>query len=156
MDELKEKNQAEILWENIQLSYTAILRAQKIMFVADKNGMIKEIKKIKKKTGARDTGEMEMEWEFQFAWNRQAAFLTAQARAMSELRSLIRQYEEIANEKQKVDVKKIKAETERLKDSTGGNSKADDWVAAMMGEISENESEEDFQCVYTLGSGQPM
>lgn len=62
----------------------------------------------------------------------------------------------IANEKQKVRVKKIKAETERLKDGTGGNSEADDWVAAMMGEISENESEEDFQCVYTLGSGQPM
>lgn len=98
--------------------------------------MIKEIKKIKKKAGGKE--EMEVEWEFQFSWDRQAAFLTAQARAMSELRSLIRQYEEIANEEQKARVEKIKAETERLKDSSGGSGEADDWVESMAEGFSED------------------
>lgn len=34
IDEISEKSHADILWENIQLSYAAILRAQKIMFVS--------------------------------------------------------------------------------------------------------------------------
>lgn len=36
-----------------------------------------------------------IEYEFQFAWDRQASFLNAQSRAMSELRSLIKQYDEM-------------------------------------------------------------
>ena len=145
LDELGEKSYADILWENIQLSYASILRAQKIMFVSGKDEMIKELKKIKKKTGVIDTGEIEAEWEFQFAWDRQATFLTAQARAMSELRALIRQYEEVATEEQKARVEKIKVETQRLKDTSEGNRESDDWIAAMRGEIPENENEEDLK-----------
>lgn len=110
IEELEEKKAIDILWENIQLSYAAILRAQRIMYVKSQDEMIKEIKKIKKKKD-----ETEVEWEFQFAWDRQATFLNAQAKAMSELRSLIRQYEEIATDEQKAKVAKIKAETERMK-----------------------------------------
>lgn len=36
-----------MLWENIMIQYTAIIRAQRIMFVQDKEEMIKEIKKRK-------------------------------------------------------------------------------------------------------------
>lgn len=136
IDEIDGKSHADILWENIQISYAAILRAQKIMYVSDKDEMIKEIKRLKKKKGEGDREETEVEWEFQFAWDRQASFLTAQARAMSELRALIRQYEDIATGEQKARVEKIKAETERLKDSSGGSSEADDWVESMI--FSEN------------------
>ena len=141
IDEIDGKSHADILWENIQISYAAILRAQKIMYVSDKNEMIKEIKRLKKKKGDRE--DTEVEWEFQFAWDRQASFLTAQARAMSELRALIRQYEEVANEEQKARVEKIKAETERLKDSSGGSSEADDWVESVVGALSVNEDGDD-------------
>lgn len=137
IDGLEEKDYADILWENIQLSYAAILRAQKIMFVSGKDEMIKEIKRVKKKKGRQD--ETEVEWEFQFAWDRQAAFLTAQARAMSELRALIRQYEDVTTGEQKARVEKIKAETERIKDGSNGNSMPDDWVAGVLGEIPEQE-----------------
>lgn len=142
IDELKEKGQAEILWENIQLSYAAILRAQKIMFVPSKEEMIKEIKRVKKKKGRQD--ETEVEWEFQFAWDRQAAFLAAQARAMSELRALLRQYENIMVGEQKARVEKIRAETERIKDAAEGNGYADDWIEEALREKLEHEDERQF------------
>ncbi|MDI2789537.1 hypothetical protein QJK45_17580, partial [Clostridioides difficile] len=67
-----------------------------------------------------------IEYEFQFAWDRQASFLNAQSRAMSELRSLIKQYDEmihkdwnLATEEQKNRVEKLKCEVDNLsKDDT--------------------------------------
>ncbi len=125
IDQIGEKSYTDILWENIQISYAAILRSQKIMFVENKKEMIKELKKVKK--GKDGT---EAEWEFQFSWDRQATFLTAQARAMSELRSLIKQYEELVTGEQKAKVAKIKAETERINNSEedGREGLVNDWI----------------------------
>ena len=55
----------------------------------------KTIEKVEKKVG-KVIGER---WEVQQAWDKQATFLKAQARAQSELRSLIRQYNELLNQK---------------------------------------------------------
>jgi uncharacterized protein YjcR len=116
IEEIQEKNPLEILLEQITIQYAAIIRAQKIMYVKDKNEMIKEIKKHKD----TEFGE-EIEYEFQFAWDRQATFLNAQSRAMSELRSLIKQATvminenpELASEEQKLKIDKLKAEIGRL------------------------------------------
>ncbi|HBH3618918.1 TPA: hypothetical protein KSK21_003304, partial [Clostridioides difficile] len=112
--------------------YAAIIRAQKIMYVKDKEEMIKELKKHE----STENGE-KIEYEFQFAWDRQASFLNAQSRAMSELRSLIKQYDEmihkdwnLATEEQKNRVEKLKCEVDNLKKSdTGDDSKI--WVEAI-------------------------
>lgn len=116
IEEIQEKNPLEILLEQITIQYAAIIRAQKIMHVKDKNEMIKEIKKHKD----TEFGE-EIEYEFQFAWDRQATFLNAQSRAMSELRNLIKQATvminenpELASEEQKLKIDKLKAEIGRL------------------------------------------
>ena len=116
IEEIKEKNPLDILLEQITIQYAAIIRAQKIMYVKDKNEMIKEIKKHKD----TEFGE-EIEYEFQFAWDRQATFLNAQSRAMGELRSLIKQANaminenpELASEEQKLRVDKLRAEIGRL------------------------------------------
>ncbi len=130
----------DILLENIQLSYAAILRSQKIMFVKDKEELIKEIKKVKKKESEQNT-ETEVEWEFQFSWDRQATFLSAQARAMSELRALIKQYEDNATEEQMARIAKIKAETEQIKNAVEGkqNEEVDDWISSVTGEHPEED-----------------
>lgn len=128
INEIKNKDKFDILWEQITIQYAAIIRAQKIMYVKDKEEMIKEVKKSKIKTSDRKTEktstnsrEEEYEWEFQFAWDRQASFLNAQSRAMSELRSLIKQYDEmihkdwnLATEEQKNRVEKLKCEVREL------------------------------------------
>lgn len=90
---LEEKSPADLIWDQIMIQYAAIIRAQSIMHVESKDEMIKELKKHK----MYEDGE-EIEYEFQFAWERQAQFLNAQSRAMSELRSLIKQFNDLANE----------------------------------------------------------
>lgn len=129
IEEIEKKEPLDIIWENIQISYAAIVRAQKIMYVKDKDEIIKEIKKISK-----GDDKNEVEWEFQFSWDRQATFLTAQSRAMGELRSLIKQYDEMlhsnwedATEEQKVRIDKLKAETEHIRQNNG-DSKGNEFV----------------------------
>ncbi|HBF0236591.1 TPA: helix-turn-helix domain-containing protein [Clostridioides difficile] len=116
INEIKNKDKFDILWEQITIQYAAIIRAQKIMYVKGKEEMIKELKKHE----STENGE-KIEYEFQFAWDRQASFLNAQSRAMSELRSLIKQYDEmihkdwnLATEEQKTRVEKLKCEVREL------------------------------------------
>ncbi|EIS9411921.1 TPA: hypothetical protein KRL22_001411 [Clostridioides difficile] len=116
IQEISIKDKFDILWEQITIQYAAIIRAQKIMYVKDKEEMIKELKKHE----STENGE-KIEYEFQFAWDRQASFLNAQSRAMSELRSLIKQYDEmihkdwnLATEEQKNRVEKLKCEVREL------------------------------------------
>lgn len=80
----------DVLWDQIQIAYAAIIRAQKIMYVKDIDD--KTIEKIEEKDG-NVIGE---KWEVQQAWDKQANFLKAQSRAQGELRSMIKQYKELA------------------------------------------------------------
>ncbi|MGN7326584.1 phage terminase small subunit [Bacillus pumilus] len=122
MQDIQEFSPVNLLWEQIQIQFTAIVRAQKIMFVENKDEMIKELKK-KKSVVSDATDIEEEEYEFQFAWDRHATFLNAQSRAMAELRSLIKQFEGLVHEKDerrlklkqiRLNIDKTKAEVERL------------------------------------------
>ncbi|NDK02629.1 phage terminase small subunit [Bacillus subtilis] len=122
MEEIQERSPADMIWDQIQIQYAAILRAQRIMFVSDKEEMIKELKK--KRSLISEVSEIEEEeYEFQFAWDRHATFLNAQSRAMGELRSLIKQFDQLAHEQDerrlkleqmRLNIDKTKAEVERL------------------------------------------
>ncbi len=83
----------DILWHEIQIAYAAIIRAQQIMYVKDKSD--KTIAKVEEKDG-NVIGE---KWEVQQAWDKHANFLKAQARAMSDLRGSIRQYDELLHKR---------------------------------------------------------
>lgn len=111
MKEISEKNKLDILWEQITIQYAAIIRAQRIMYVKNKDEIIKELKKEE----SSEYGQ-KLEYEFQFAWDRQATFLNAQSRAMGELRSLIKQYDtmlntnwDLATEEQKFRIELLKS-----------------------------------------------
>ena len=104
---IEEADPLELLWHQIQLAYAAIIRAQKISYV--KNQEDKTIEKIEEKNG-NVFGE---KWEVQQAWDKQNEFLKAQARAQGELRSLIKQYDEMlhknwdmATEEQRIRIKR--------------------------------------------------
>ncbi|WP_455577329.1 phage terminase small subunit [Anaerosinus sp.] len=105
----------DILWSNIKIKYASILRAQQIMFVQDKDDLTKELKRQK-----NGDSSWEEEYELQFAWDKQAAFLNAQSNAMKTLTTMIKQYDELckselATEEQKLRIDKLKAEVENLK-----------------------------------------
>jgi uncharacterized protein YjcR len=110
MGMLEEKSPADLIYDQIMIQYAGIIRAQKIMYVTDKDEMIKELKKTKE-SYSENGSSIEEEYEFQFAWDRQATFLNAQSRAMSELRSLIKQFNELAHED---DERRLKLEQMRL------------------------------------------
>ena len=112
----------DILWSNIQLQLAAIIRAQKIMYVADQKD--KTIEKVEEKEG-NVIGER---WEVQQAWDKQANFMTAQSRAMKTLESMIKRYDEmlhqnweLASEEQKARLGLIQAQKKKL-ESDGGES----------------------------------
>ncbi len=114
----------DILWMNIEMKFAAILRSQEIMFVKDQDDLTKEIKKTKSEkeiklvgTGEYETFETynEEEYEIQFAWDKQATFLSAQSKAMAQLTNMIKRYDEmlhnnweLASEEQKLRVEKLK------------------------------------------------
>lgn len=108
IQEIKQKDPIDILWDNIQIQYAAIIRSQSIMYVKDKEEMIKVLKK-------ESYGQAQMEeYEFQFAWDRQATYLQAQSRAMKTLESMIKQYDELtskglATEEQKARIAVLKS-----------------------------------------------
>lgn len=102
-------NPLDILWDNIQIAYAAIVRAQQIMYVKDRNDATTT--KV-----MESAGKTIMEkWEVQQAWDKQANFLKAQARAQSELRSMIKQYDELLHKNWDLATKEQKARIEALK-----------------------------------------
>ena len=82
IQDIDKQDPLDILWGNIQIAYAAIVRAQQIMYVRDQRDLTEE------HTGSFDNGDT---YNYQQAWDKQATFLKAQARAQSELRSLIKQ-----------------------------------------------------------------
>lgn len=112
---IEQADPLDLLWHQIQIAYAAIIRAQRIAYVRDQQD--KTVERIETKAG-NVIGE---KWEVQQAWDKQNEFMKAQARAQSELRSLIKQYDEMlhkdwgmATEEQRSRIAQIKAQTERL------------------------------------------
>ena len=112
------KDPLDVLWDQIQIAYAAIIRAQQIMYVRDRNDSTKT--EIGHKDGDTVTEER---WEVQQAWDKQGNFLKSQARAQGELRSLIKQYDEmlhrnweLATEEQRARIDVMKTQINSDKD----------------------------------------
>ena len=120
------KDPLDVLWDQIQIAYAAIIRAQQIMYVRDRED--KTTEKIEEKYGTV-IGERR---EVQQAWDKQANFLKSQARAQGELRSLIKQYDEmlhrnweLATEEQRSRIAQMKAQTQKI---TGEGMEVEDMA----------------------------
>ncbi|MNW46663.1 hypothetical protein D3C74_239710 [compost metagenome] len=109
MEQLQQRSPLDIVWDNIMIQYTAIIRAQQIMYVKDREDSTTT--QIEEKQGDNSWGQ---KWEVQQAWDKQATFLQAQSRAMATLQSLIRQYDdllktELATEEQKARIEVLRS-----------------------------------------------
>ena len=125
MQEIEERSPLDLLWDQIMIQYTAIIRAQKLMFVKDQRDKTVEIVK------SSDSGN---EYDIQQAWDKQEKFLSAQSRAMTTLNGLIAQYEKMLHsaddaeerkerlKKMRLESARIEAETERIKADKGTGS----------------------------------
>lgn len=118
---ISEADPLDLLWHQIQIAYAAIIRAQRIAYVKDQQD--KTIEKVEEKDG-NVIGER---WEVQQAWDKQNEFLKAQSRAQSELRSLIKQYDEMlhknwemASEEQRARIDALKAKSSPQQEENDG------------------------------------
>lgn len=103
---IEHSNPIDLLWDNIQLQYAAIIRSQNIMHVRNREDMTKEI----------SCDGLATSYDIQHAWDKQSNYLQAQSRAMKTLESMIKQYDELtrssmATEEQRARIDKLKAET---------------------------------------------
>jgi len=154
MEAMNELSPADLIWDQIQIQYAAIIRAQRIMHVESKDEMIKELKKAKyeyyprskEDGGGVEKAVTEEEYEFQFAWERQAQLLTAQSRAIGELRSSIRQFVEMADadderrlklEQMQLGINKTKLEIEKIQ--SGDTTTQESEIAKMLRKMAGDE-----------------
>ena len=136
---VEKANPLDLLWHQIQIAYAAIIRAQRIAFVENKYD--KTIEQVEAKKG----NIVGAKWEVQQAWDKQNNFLKAQARAQGELRSLIKQYDEMlhrdwdmATEEQKSRIELIKAQTAKVKGDDSANTYQDDgFIEALKDEVTD-------------------
>ncbi len=137
-DAISNADPLDLLWHQIQIAYAAIVRAQRISYVKDSQD-ITVIKSGFKK--GKIIGE---DFLVQTAIDKQSKFMQAQARAQSELRALIKQYDEMlhnnwemATEEQKQRIKLLKVQTEKLSgtDNLEELSKLDQVLSEIKGVI---------------------
>ena len=128
------KDPLDVLWDQIQIAYAAIIRAQQIMYVQDRED--KTIERVEERDG-NVYGE---KWEVQQVWDKHGNFLQAQARAQKTLESMINRYDdmlhknwELATEEQRARIERIKADTERIKG--GEQTSTEDKVAKLFDAI---------------------
>ena len=98
IEAMQSKSESDMIWDSIMIQYTAIIRAQKIMFVDSSNDLSKEVSA---------EGQFGNTYDIQFAWDKQANFMNAQSRAMSTLSNLIKQFVAIADDQ---DERRLKLE----------------------------------------------
>ncbi|HGA2365040.1 TPA: phage terminase small subunit [Streptococcus agalactiae] len=104
--ELSDKQPIDILWENITLTYANLLHAQRILFVENKE----DSNSFVTSSGKAGTG-----YEHHTAWDKQGKALAAIARAQSELKSMIKAYDELTRsslvtEEQRLRIDNLKAQ----------------------------------------------
>jgi len=136
MGAIQSANPLDLLWDNIQLQYTAIIRAQKLMYVRDQE----DTTTTKIGEGYSDSGSSE-KWEVQQAWDKHATFLNAQSKAMKTFESMIKQYDELlhknwelATEEQKTRIAVLKVKANLDDNET---TEDDGFVEALSGKVDE-------------------
>ncbi|EAD6209035.1 TerS [Listeria monocytogenes] len=114
MNSMEEMSAPDLIWNQIQIQYAAIIRAQKIMWVEN----AEDETRVQTQAGFGDSGSDK--YEYQFAWDKQANFLNAQSRAMTTLSGLIKQFVTIADEQdeRKAKLDQIVASTENIQART--------------------------------------
>lgn len=115
LEQIDRSNPIDILWASIQIQWVAILRAQRLMYVENKEDVT--ITKV-----GESTGKVRSEtWQVQQPWDKQAGFLNAQSNALGKLSVLIRQYDELLHknwelvtEEQRMRIDRLKAEVNKV------------------------------------------
>ncbi|MCH1940016.1 phage terminase small subunit [Holdemania massiliensis] len=136
MEDVKKKDKMELLMEAIEFWYSKIIKAQQIMYVEDHKAMTREVVV----EGAESTA-----YDIQYAWDKQATEIKALSRAFSELRGLLKTYDELskseqAKEEREQRIQLIKAQVKKIQEDPE-NSKSGSKVV-IVNDLDQVESED--------------
>ncbi|PCD81987.1 hypothetical protein CNQ87_15375 [Lysinibacillus fusiformis] len=124
MEALQDFDVVDQLWLQIELSFSAIIRAQKIMWVEDSFDHLKETSGYS--SGEGGSGET---FKVIYAHERYESYITAQTRAFAEHRNLVKQFMDLTTEdderrlkleQMQLNIDKTKAEIEKLDEKVDG------------------------------------
>lgn len=116
VDEVSAMSPIDILWENITLTYANLLHAQRILYVQDVEDTTTMLIASTAKGGEN--------YEIHTAWDKQGKALAAMARAQSELKSMIKTYDELTRSPLVTEEQKLRIE--KLKSQIGVDNEQDD------------------------------
>jgi len=128
---IEHSNPIDLLWDNIQLQYAAIIRAQNLMYVRDQDDMTKEI----------SCDGLATSYDIQYAWDKHSNFMQAQSRAMKTLESMIKQYDgltrsDLVTEEQRARIDKLKADVAKI-NGEEESFEDDGFLDALSGKVKE-------------------
>lgn len=143
IEEIEEKGPAELLWDQILLSYSNILAAQKKLYVIDKEDMTKELKKEKESYSDSGSG-WEKEYNIQFAWDKQNAALISLGRSRATFNNMIKTFVELeraglVTEELKAKVNKLKVEVKAIEEKV--NETTSNELVQIIDDIPEGEED---------------
>ena len=125
--ELSEKQPIDILWENITLTYANLLHAQRILYVQDVDDTTSVLIATTAKGGAS--------YEIHTSWDKQGKALAAMARAQTELRGMIKTYDELTRSPLVTEEQRLRIEN--LKAQLGSNDEDDTVITGFTFDRSE-------------------
>lgn len=118
IDQMQDISLADQIWMQIEIKFSAIIRLQKIMWVAYDDDHLKV------ESGYSNSMEGDsVSYKVAFAHERYESYIKAQARAMAEYRNLVKQYIELTDEfderrirleGMQANIDRVKAETEKV------------------------------------------
>ncbi|MEA0563285.1 hypothetical protein [Lysinibacillus irui] len=124
MEALQDFDVVDQLWLQIELSFAAIIRAQKIMWVEDSFDHLKETSGYS--SGEGGSGET---FKVIYAHERYESYIKAQTRAFAEHRNLVKQFMDLTTEdderrlkleQMQLNIEKTKAEIDKLDNKDDG------------------------------------
>ncbi|WP_193769096.1 hypothetical protein [Metasolibacillus meyeri] len=128
MEALQEFDVIDQLWLQIELSFAAIIRAQKIMWVEDPFDHLKEISGEM----SADGGLSKTDYKVVYAHERYESYIKAQTRAFAEHRNLVKQFMDLTTEdderrlkleQMQLNIDRTKAEIKQISNEHAASSK---------------------------------
>ena len=124
--EISDKQPIDILWENITLTYATLLHAQRILHVQD----IEDTTSFVTSTAKGGVG-----YEHHTSWDKQSRAITAIARAQTELRGMIKTYDELTRSPLVTEEQRLRIDN--LKAQSGSNDEDDTVITGFTFDRSE-------------------
>ena len=124
--EISDKQPIDILWENITLTYATLLHAQRILHVQD----IEDTTSLVTSTAKGGVG-----YEHHTSWDKQSRAITAIARAQTELRGMIKTYDELTRSPLVTEEQRLRIDN--LKAQLGSNDEGDTVITGFTFDRSE-------------------